>query len=103
MIEVGRICVKTMGREAGKKCVVVDVIDENFVLITGPKSISGVKRRRVNIKHIEPTPYKLEIPRGATDDEVVKAIEKAELRELFGTTLKPKRGSLFEATTALGN
>jgi large subunit ribosomal protein L14e len=92
MIEVGRVCVKTMGREAGKKCVVVDVIDENFVLITGPKSISGVKRRRVNIKHIEPTPYKLEIAKGATDDEVVKAIEKAGLRELFGTTLKPKKG-----------
>jgi len=92
MIEVGRVCVKTMGREAGKKCVVVDVIDENFVLITGPKSISGVKRRRVNIKHIEPTPYKLEIAKGATDDEVVNAIEKAGLRELFGTTLKPKKG-----------
>jgi large subunit ribosomal protein L14e len=92
MIEVGRVCVKTMGREAGKKCVVVDVIDENFVLITGPKSISGVKRRRVNIKHIEPTPYKLEIAKGATDDEVVKAIEKAGLRELFETTLKPKKG-----------
>ncbi len=92
MIEVGRVCVKTMGREAGKKCIVVDVIDENFVLITGPKSISGVKRRRVNIKHIEPTPYKLEIPRGATDDEVIKAIEKAGLRELFETSLKPKKG-----------
>ncbi len=91
MIEVGRVCVKTMGREAGKKCVVVDIIDEKFVLITGPKSVSGVKRRRANIKHVEPTPYKLEIARGATDDEVVKAIEKAGLRELFEKPLKPER------------
>ncbi|MEM1569206.1 MAG: 50S ribosomal protein L14e [Candidatus Bathyarchaeia archaeon] len=91
MIEVGRVCVKTMGREAGKKCVVVDIIDENFVLITGPKSLSGVKRRRANVKHVEPTPYKLEIPRGASDDEVIKAIEKAKLRELFETPLKPER------------
>jgi len=27
-IEVGRVCVKTMGREAGKICVIVDVIDK---------------------------------------------------------------------------
>ncbi|HDJ97286.1 MAG TPA: 50S ribosomal protein L14e, partial [Thermofilum sp.] len=46
VFDVGRICVKTMGREAGKKCVIVDIIDDNFVLITGPKAASGVKRRR---------------------------------------------------------
>lgn len=45
-IEVGRICVKLFGREAGRKCVVVDIIDKNFVLITGPKKLTGIKRRR---------------------------------------------------------
>ncbi|MEM3979819.1 MAG: KOW motif-containing protein, partial [Ignisphaera sp.] len=45
-IEVGRICVKIAGREAGRKCVIVDIIDDNYVLIMGPKSMNGVKRRR---------------------------------------------------------
>ena len=36
-IEVGRICVKQVGRENGKKCVVIDVMDKSFVLVTGPK------------------------------------------------------------------
>ncbi len=45
-IEVGRICVKLTGREAGKKCVIVDVIDKSFVLITGPKNVTGVKRQK---------------------------------------------------------
>ncbi|MEM1684787.1 MAG: KOW motif-containing protein, partial [Nanopusillaceae archaeon] len=36
-IEIGRICVKLRGREAGRKCVIVDIIDENFIVITGPK------------------------------------------------------------------
>jgi large subunit ribosomal protein L14e len=54
-IEVGRICVKVTGRETGRKCVILDVIDRNFALVTGPKSITGIKRRRVNINHIEPT------------------------------------------------
>lgn len=91
VIEVGRICVKTVGREAGRKCIVVNVINDNFALITGPKPISGVRRRRVNIKHIEPTPYKLNIVRGASDEEVAKAIEEAGLRRFFEKPLKHRR------------
>lgn len=81
-IEVGRICVKTAGREAGKLCVVVDVIDKNFVLVTGPKEITGVKRRRANINHLKPTERKVKIKRRATDEEVIKALkESGELEE----------------------
>ena len=76
-IEVGRICVKILGREAGKKCVIVDVVDKNFALITGPKAVSGIKRRRVNIGHLEPTSEKIEIKRGATDEEITEALKTA--------------------------
>ncbi|MEM0002328.1 MAG: 50S ribosomal protein L14e [Desulfurococcaceae archaeon] len=89
-IEVGRICVKTTGREAGRKCVIVDLIDENFVLITGPRQLSGVKRRKVNIKHIEPTDKVVKIPRGAGDEEVLKAIEEAGLTDYMKEVVKPK-------------
>ncbi|MCD6154425.1 MAG: 50S ribosomal protein L14e [Candidatus Verstraetearchaeota archaeon] len=75
-IDIGRICVKTRGREAGKKCIIVDIIDDKYVLITGPKELTGVKRRRVNIKHIEPTELKIEIKPGASDEEVIKALEE---------------------------
>ena len=77
-IEVGRICIKTRGREAGKKCVIVDLIDKNFVLITGPKSLTGVRRRRVNIRHLSPTEEKISISRGASDEEVLQALRKAQ-------------------------
>ncbi|MCD6485083.1 MAG: 50S ribosomal protein L14e [Candidatus Odinarchaeota archaeon] len=77
IFDIGRICVKTLGREAGRKCVIVDVIDEKFVLVTGPKNITGVRRRRANVKHLEPTPEVLEIQRGASDDDVIKALEAA--------------------------
>jgi len=87
-IEVGRICVKIAGREAGRKCVIVDIIDENFVLITGPKNISGVKRRRCNIKHIEPTDKKIDIPKGASDEEVAKALESAGLVDFMKERIK---------------
>jgi large subunit ribosomal protein L14e len=89
-IEVGRICVKIAGREAGRKCVIVDIIDENFVLITGPKSLTGVKRRRCNINHLEVLDKKIEIPKGASDEEVLKAIEQAGLTEFMKERVKVK-------------
>jgi large subunit ribosomal protein L14e len=90
VIEIGRICVKTRGREAGKKCVIVDIIDDNFVLITGPKKVNGVKRRRVNILHIEPTDKKIDISKGATDDEVEKKLSEAGLVEWMKESIKVK-------------
>jgi large subunit ribosomal protein L14e len=76
-IEVGRICVKQTGRENGKKCVVIDVMDKSFVLVTGPKKVTGIKRRRANINHIMPLEEKIEVKRGASDDEVTQILESA--------------------------
>jgi len=88
-IEVGRICVKISGREAGRRCVIVDVIDKNFVLVTGSQKVSGVKRRRVNVNHIEPTQAKIDIKRGATDEEVTEALKAAGKLEEMTTIVKP--------------
>jgi len=76
-VEVGRLCVKLAGRETGRKCVIIDVMDKSFVLITGPKKVSGVKRRRVNINHVKPLQDKIEVKRGATDEEVTATLETA--------------------------
>jgi large subunit ribosomal protein L14e len=76
-IEVGRICVKEVGRETGKKCVIIDVMDKSFVLVTGPKKITGIKRRRVNINHLMPLEDKIEAKRGASDEEVTQVLESA--------------------------
>ena len=73
-VEVGRICVKTAGRQAGQKCVIVDVMDKSFVLITGPKPITGVKRKRANMNHIRTLEDKLDLKRGASDEEVTQTL-----------------------------
>jgi len=88
-VEVGRICVKIAGREAGRRCVIVDVIDKNFVLVTGPMKVSDVRRRRTNISHIEPMSLKIKIKKGAGDDEVLEALEKAGLLDEMAETVKP--------------
>ena len=99
-IEIGRICVKIAGREAGRKCVIVDIIDENFVLITGPKSLSGIKRRRCNTNHLEPLDKKIDISKGASDDEVLRALEAAGLIEFMKERIKIKPSPLIFAKKA---
>ncbi len=88
MLEVGRVCVKNAGRDAGSFCVVIDIIDDNFVMITGPKSLTGARRKRCNIKHLEPTPYKVKINKDASDEEVLNAIKEAGIEDLMSKRIK---------------
>jgi len=84
MIDVGRICVKIAGRDAGKKCVVVDVIDDNYVLIDGE-----TRRRKSNILHLEPLDQSVDIKKGASHEAVIKAVEKLGW-QLHAPKTKPK-------------
>ncbi len=79
MFDVGRVCMKIAGREAGKYCVVVKKLEDNFVLVTGPRSVTQVKRRKCNILHLEPLKETLKIKADASDEEVIKAYEEASL------------------------
>jgi len=92
-VEVGRICVKLSGREAGRKCVILDIIDKNFVLITGPKAVTGIKRRRANVNHVEPLREKIKVKRGASDEEVVEALKSSgrldDMAQVVKSTLTP--------------
>jgi len=88
-MEVGRICVKLVGREAGRKCVIVDLVDKSFGLVTGPTSVTGVRRRRVNISHIEPTQDRIEIKRGVSDEEVAEALKASGKLKAMAETVRP--------------
>jgi large subunit ribosomal protein L14e len=52
-------------------------MDKSFVLVTGPKKVTGVKRRRVNINHVMPLQDKIEVKRGASDEEVAQVLDAA--------------------------
>jgi len=93
-IEVGRTCVKLVGREAGRKCVIVDIVDKSFVLVTGPKTVTGVKRRRVNINHIEPVQDRIEVKRGASDEDVIEVLKASGKLEEMAQMVKPALASV---------
>jgi len=103
MFEIGRICMKTAGREAGRFCVVIAKEKEkDFVLITGPKAVTRVKRRKCNFRHLEPTPLKIEIKENATDEEIAAAYEKFDVlnklnvRTITAGEAKPKKAEETE-------
>ncbi|MCG3220526.1 MAG: 50S ribosomal protein L14e, partial [Candidatus Heimdallarchaeota archaeon] len=51
--------------------------------------LSSVKRRRCNIGHVEPTDKTVAIKRDATDEEVIAAIEKANLKKYMEEKIVP--------------
>src|SRR3989344_9188145 len=83
MIEIGRLAVKTCGRDAGLKCIVVDILDNKFVLIDGE-----TRRRKCNILHLEPLKDVIKIKKNASHEEVKKEFEKLGLKVL---ETKPKQ------------
>ena len=83
MIEVGRLAVKTAGRDAGKQAVVVDILDNNYVMIDG-----ATRRRKCNINHLLLLDKKLDIKKNADHKDIEKEFNNLKL-DVFNT--KPKQ------------
>ncbi len=88
MIEVGRLVVKLAGRDAGLKGIIVDVVDDNYVLIDGQ-----VRRKKCNIKHLEPLDKVVKISKNADHKEVVAEFKKLgiEIKEKKAKKEKPAK------------
>lgn len=71
VFDIGRVCVKTAGRDAGEHCIVVEVIDDKYVLVDG-----NTRRRKCNIMHLIPTDKIVDLKKKATTGEVKEAISK---------------------------
>ncbi len=75
MIQIGRVCLKIAGRDAGELAVVISEPEGNYALIDG-----NVRRKKCNLKHLEPTSNVLEIDANASTEDVLNAMEKAGLK-----------------------
>ena len=83
-LEVGRLCIKTSGREAGNYCVVVDKKD-NFVVVDGQ-----VKRRKCNPSHLISLDKKIIIKKNAPTSEVIKKLKALNIEVRPKKSKKPK-------------
>jgi large subunit ribosomal protein L14e len=69
MFEVGTVCIKTAGRDAGKTCVVVEAAKDGIVVIEGE-----TRRRKCNVRHLEPLGRDVKVKAGANHADVMKAL-----------------------------
>ena len=85
MFEIGTLCMKTAGRDAGLYCVIIDTPKEGYALVDGQ-----TRRRVINTDHLQATEKKLDVKKGASHDDVVSALKKLkiEVRET-----KPKQAA----------
>ena len=71
IFEVGRLCVKIAGRDARRTCVVVEAMGNGYVVVDG-----DVRRKKVNVRHLEPLDRTVELKAKADHAVVAKAFEK---------------------------
>jgi len=74
MFGVGSVCVKIAGRDAGSICVVIDNMDNNYVLVDGL-----VRRKKVNTKHLERINKTVDVKKNGSTSDVLEALKVAEL------------------------
>jgi large subunit ribosomal protein L14e len=94
MMDIGRVCVKVAGRDAGLKCVIVEKIDDKFVMIDGE-----TRRRKCNLRHLEPTAELLNIKKGASHADIAKEFKRLGL-EVFTSKPKPKKAKPLQTRSA---
>ena len=70
-IEIGRLVVKTAGRDAGKRALIIDILDDKYVLIDGE-----TRRRRCNILHLEPLKDLVKIEKDASHGDVSRILKE---------------------------
>ena len=75
MFEIGRLCKKLSGRDANQYCLVIDKVDKNHVLIDG-----NTRRRRCNVKHLEPLDQVFKINKGAKTEEIHKLFVASKIK-----------------------
>lgn len=71
VMDVGQVCIKTKGKEAGRTVVVLSKPKEGKVLVDGPK----VKRKTCNVLHLFPVGKEVKVKEEASHDEVMKALK----------------------------
>lgn len=85
-LEIGQVCVKTAGKEAGKICVIVDKLDDIFVMIDGQ-----TKRKRCNVAHLATLEQSVDIKKNATHEEVASALKSLKIDSIQGKSKVKKQ------------
>ncbi|GFR09450.1 60S ribosomal protein L14 [Trichonephila clavata] len=100
LVQVGRIAFISFGKDSGKLCAVVDVVDQNRALVDGP--CTDVKRQAMHFKRLRLTKFKIVFPHSAGSKVVRQQWEKENITEKWKETATAKKIAARSLVKILG-
>jgi len=94
-VEIGRVCMVNYGPDAGKLCVIVNVLDPNRALVDGP--LTGVARQKMTFKRLTLTDMVVSIQHGARQASIVKALKEGDVLNKFKASALGKKLAVKKA------
>merc|ERR1712018_883573 len=88
-IEIGAVVYITLGHHKGKIAAIANVVDQNRILVDGP--CTGVPRVVVNLKQVQLTKFKINIPFGYRTGGIKKIWEKDDINAQWAETKWAKK------------
>ena len=75
-LKIGSVCIKTRGRDAGSKCVVISTATKsakgNVIEVQG---LVRKNKRKVNMEHLIPTGTVVKVTKTSKHEDVVKLLK----------------------------
>jgi len=90
-VEIGRVVLINYGTFEGKLAVIIDVIDQNRALVSGPEKLTGVPRHSISFKRISLTDIKISVPRGVRQKGLIKCFTEQKVQEQWDKTAWAKK------------
>jgi len=96
-VQIGRVAIINYGEDAGKLCVVVNVLSLTRVLVDGPREVTGVSRQQIPIRRLTLTDFVVKVPLGARASTLAKALKKDDIVAKFAASKEGKKMAVQKA------
>lgn len=96
-VQIGRVARVNFGKDEGKLCVIVNVLDLGKVLVEGPVEVTGVIRQKMSVRRLDLTDYVVKVPVHARASTVKKALEKDDIINKFNSSPEGKTIAIKKA------
>jgi len=93
MMEPGRVVLSTQGRDAGRYFIVLQVIDEQFVLMADGQSRKLAHPKKKKVKHLRPKPIVVNINADTLPNKHLQDSDLRSALEAHGLDMKTLAGA----------
>lgn len=97
-MEPGRVVLSTQGRDAGRYFIVLQVIDEQFVLMADGQSRKLAHPKKKKVKHLRPKPLVVNVDGSMLPNKHLQDSDLRSALEEHGLDLKTLAGAEASAT-----